>query len=151
MHRRLLLFPDAKLAVPRALWRQTTSMPFDPYCRSIVLDGQFSHDRGVSALSGDLVVKHSMSLRPLRRPLNAHFVTTKVACYTCNRDWKGTNMAYQEIYEGTPGELAMQIRSLPESRKYRMTLTTDKDFHHLVPRYLKCGWIDPSVKRKGSD
>ena len=35
-------------------------------------------------------------------------------------------MVYQRIYEGTPTQLAEQLRALPEQRKYRMTLTSEE-------------------------
>ena len=36
-------------------------------------------------------------------------------------------MVHKETYEGTPIQLAEQLRSLPETRKYRMTLTSEED------------------------
>jgi hypothetical protein len=35
-------------------------------------------------------------------------------------------MAQQQTYEGTPTQLAEQLRLLPESQKYRMTLTLEE-------------------------
>jgi hypothetical protein len=35
-------------------------------------------------------------------------------------------MAYQQTYEGTPAELAEQLRLLPDTQKYQMTLTSEE-------------------------
>jgi len=35
-------------------------------------------------------------------------------------------VAYQQTFEGTPAQLAEQLRLLPDTQKYQMTLTTEE-------------------------